>query len=177
MLTEFTMEQFVDEVARLRGVIPARDDCSMELSTGSDIRQYLVSLIRNRYARLLMEADPQLLPVGEFATRATVTENAGDGSATVILPSECVRPLSIRLAEWATEAIVESYSHTLRSRQCNRYLRSGRTRPRAMTAPDGRSLRLWPGASGEVVSLRGVRQPEENVIILDRSLISQFQDL
>lgn len=177
MLSEFTMEQFVDEVARLQGVIPSRDDCSMELSTGSDIREYLASQVKNRYARLLMEADPRLLPTGEFAPEGMVTENAGDGSATITLPDGCVRPLSVKMEAWATEAVAVAWSEALARRQSNRYLRSGRNAPTAMTAPDGRSLRVWPGGSGAIESLRGVRQPEENTIILDRSLILQLGDL
>lgn len=176
MLENYSTEQMIAEWKRLTGLLPQRTDCSVELSEGSDTDAYALSEIKTWYSKILNEADPKLLPTGDFSQTAQTTERHSDGSMNIILPENCVRVLEVKLEGWDSGTRVAAYDEATAERQRHPYLRAGKCRPIAIAASDGRSVRVWPGSNGKVETLTGVARPEEGRYIFDKVLMNNNQN-
>ena len=175
MTENYTLEELTAEWLRRSGLLPVRTDCGIELATGTDVETMARERVKRWYSRMLREAPPEMLATADFAAESALSERESDGSAEIVAAARCVRVLAVKLEGWKSEARPEDGERT-RERQRHRYLRAGRTNPRAVIEADGRRIRVWPGGCGGIETLTGVAEPENGRYILDPLLIERMDE-
>lgn len=129
--------------------------------------------IESWYTSLLAELPPEQLPVEEFA-ETSILSGAQHGYLTLDVPRMCLRPVSVKLAQWSAPAAVVPQSPELTIRQHNPFTAATADSPVAMEMPHGQ-LALYPATDEPVLeSLLGVPAPVENIFLLTPAMMADM---
>lgn len=155
-----------------------RLDCAVERTDGIDLDQMLSRRIDAWYARQLLEAPADILPLSEIAPRLTPVR-LPCGAAEVGLPEETVRIVSVMMEGWGRPALVTADpASPLAVRQLNPFGRSGCAAPVAVVHPDSRMMLYSPppAITPRLLSVTAVMRPADGSYILTDPLISLIPD-
>ncbi|MDE6049219.1 MAG: hypothetical protein K2G09_05950 [Paramuribaculum sp.] len=173
-VTLMTLEEILTRWKLLHGWEPLG---GIATATTPGLDDMLAAEIDGWYNTMLVTLEPELLPHGEFAAAAVVSQS-GAGYASVRLPPQCLRPVSVKLASWSAPAAVREQSAELTLRQHNPFTAATGRSPVAMRRPDG-TLALYPGICGDddrIESLTGVTAPEKDVYRLTPAMLAAIAD-
>lgn len=175
MLTTYTLSQMVSVWRQRAGLMPARTDCSIEAEDGIDIDALLQAEIRKWQLRMLDTADPAMLGITDIAARCVVGTDLR-GRHYIILPDDCRRVVSVRMASWLRPVTPMSPEQSLRRMQlaANPYGAPGPAGPLAVAYP-GR-LDIFPGET-RISSLKVVIDPGPETITVDESLLPSGKNI
>lgn len=173
MILTLDRRQMTARWLQLTRLEPLRADCVVTRTYGIDLEALAASEARLWYVALLGRGPLRWLRVAEMADDATL-ESADDGSVTVILPKNCVRPVSVELHGWERPAPVVAADSPEAWLQTNPFSRGGVARPVAVSQPGGRLQIFSPPAAGQarLKSLRGVADPGEDTFIFDEEALT-----
>lgn len=173
MILTLDRRQMTARWLQLTRLEPLRADCVVTRTYGIDLEALAASEARLWYVSLLGRGPLRWLRVAEMADDATL-ESADDGSVTVILPKNCVRPVSVELHGWERPAPVVAADSPEAWLQTNPFSRGGVARPVAVMQPGGCLQIFSPPAPGQarLKSLRGVADPGEDTFIFDEEALT-----
>ena len=128
------------------------------------------------YSTLLSTLPPQQLPLDEFAGKALISLSPA-GCLTVAVPPQCLRPVSVKLAQWSAPAEIVPQSPELTLRQHNPFTAATAASPVAMEMPDG-SIALYPApvTDAALESLIGVPAPAADTFLLTPPMLAAMAD-
>lgn len=155
-----------------------RLDCAVERTDGIDLDEMLSRRIGAWYARLLLEASADILPLSEIASRLTPVR-LPCGAAEVSLPEETVRIVSVMMEGWERPALVTADPTSPPARrQLNPFAASGCVAPVAVVHPGSRMLLYSPppGLQPRLLSVTAVMRPADGTYILTDPLLSLIPD-
>ena len=176
-MIRLTRQEMLVEWKRRKGLMPVSTSAMQVARRGSDtVDEMLLGEIDDWYARVLLTAPVELLPVRDMAGEVEVTD-LGDGSVEVEMPGHCVRPVTVKMSGWRAPArIVEEADGALARLQTSRYV-SGKTYS-PVAVKRGRRLTLYSRPdNGKLTELRCVAPPADGSYELDRSLLPDFYNL
>lgn len=180
-LTVFTLS--ADEMLRLWKQTAMyetpRLDCSVERTDGIDLDAMLAARIDAWYARLLLEAPANALPLSEIAPMLTPV-TLPCGAAEVSLPEGTVRVVSVMMDGWTRPAAVTADPLSpIALRQLNPFGRSGCAAPVAVVYPDSRMMLYSPpaGIKPSLSSVTAVIKPADGSYLMTDALLSFIPDL
>ncbi len=132
-----------------------RRDCTVERDDGIDLDAWLTLKLRHWYARLLLTAPVEWLPVDDV--KADVALTADDrGMVRATVPQQCVRPVEWRLAGWHSSVTAFlAPNDPLVQLQLNPWTRGSNCRPVAIDHGD--HLVLFSGEMGAAPELAVAR--------------------
>lgn len=176
MFYDLTAAEMLTMVKSQTQLSPVRRDCVVERDDGVDLDAWLREEIELWYSRLLLEADPSLLPVEDVRAETMLTADS-EGVVTARLPERVVRPVEIRLAAWQ-----KSVTHFLKPddpecrTQFNRYTRGRTANPAAIDYGD-RVLLFSAGgnALGTLTAARCVVRPDDGHFVFHRSVMPEIE--
>lgn len=151
---------------------PVRRECSVERDDGIDLDGKLTTHLRQWYAKLLLTAPLELVPV-EDEKADVVLEAEADGVVVATLPSQAVRPVEWELAGWQC-AVTDFLSpdDERARRQLSAWTRSGPSNPAAVM--HNRQIRLYstmPGTMPVLTAAWCVVKPDDNRYIFHRAAL------
>lgn len=173
MMLDLSEKEMLDLWKLKTGFMQARNDCSVEREDSVDLDGKLMVDIRQWYANLLKTAPADWLPV-EDVTDEIFTDTDVDGTITVTLPDNCVRPLAWHVEGWATD-VAEFYepNSVVGKQQTVEWLRGTESHPVAILT--GVTLRLYsvaPGAGGAVDKALCVVKPTDGTYQFSEEALS-----
>lgn len=176
-LLSFSQSEMLEEWKMRKGLFSGLRDCTAERDDGVDVDGLLLREIDSWYARLLAEAPIDCLPVEDVALECTV-EIGADLRVDVVLPSRCVRLVSMKMKSWQ-EAVAqfEKEGGMLALRQANAWLRGGVCNP-VCIAGIGR-IRAYSAAAAtdELERLETVCFPENGNYVFTERAWTVFPEL
>ncbi len=173
-VTVLTLEEILTRWKLLHGWEPLS---GIATATTPGLDDMLTAVIDSWYYTMLAALEPELLPQGEFAAAAAAWQS-GAVCASVRVPPQCLRPVSVKLGSWSAPAPVREQSAELTLRQHNPFTAATGRSPVAMRRPDG-TLALYPGICGDddrIESLTGVPAPEKGVYRLTPAMLAAMAD-
>ncbi len=144
---------------------PLLTDASISCSDGMDLDRLLQLKIDSWYARQLMDAPLESLPLTEIADQLTLAM-LPDGAARVSLPEGTLRVASAMMEGWMRPAAIIADPESPQAlAQANPFCRGGAARPIAVINRDG-SMNLYtppPRVQPRLLSVRAVCLPEKGI--------------
>lgn len=128
-MLRYTAAEMLKEWKLRKGYDIGRKDCTLVRDDGVDLDSFLMTEIKMRYERLLSDAPAEMVPVSDIADDCAV-EIGNDLSARIILPSNCVRVLELKMPSWrnpVTEFAAPDSAIAIRQR--SQWLRGGTENP------------------------------------------------
>lgn len=173
---DLTEEEMLALCKRVMHLEPARRDCAIEREDGVDVDQWIKMRARSWYARLLMEAPLEWLPVEDLKDEIPVTD-CGNGVVMAITAGRCIRPV-----EWQLEGWHHSVSQfalpgdSVAMLQRNPWTRGGACQP--VTVDHGNWLMLYslPRDTSPVLAMaRCVAVPEGNRYVFHAAALTSLE--
>lgn len=148
---DLTSQQMVALARELLLLQPAMSDCTITRTDGIDLDALLTKHLDSWYARLLLTAPAEWLPVEDVAAQVTLTIDADD-VVTAVPPPHCVRPVEWRLEGWerGVTTFLSPDDHAARL-QLNPWTRAGVASPAAIDMGD--RLLLFGAPHGQETTL------------------------
>lgn len=177
MLLHLTNSELLDYRLQMAGYEPANLDFTIERTDGINVDAIVANRLRRWYVEQLHTAPLCYLPVEDVAAEAAVTPGKIPNSCIVTLPDGCLRPQSISFEGWTSEVTVlpEEQYHNIVRAQDNQYLRASADYPVAALCPGRpRSIIAFPTSGGKLTSLIAVKDPGDNIYILDETLLNHL---
>ena len=175
MMLNLTEQEMLDLWKLRIGLTQARRDCTMEREDGIDADALLLSDIRQWYAHTLALAPTHLLPVEDVAG-SVFADIATDGSITVKLPDNCVRPLCWHIEGWERDVTTfHSPDSLIAMQQSVKWLRGNEAHPIAVLHDSVLKLySVTPGFGGDIDKALCVVRPADGSYQFGSELISTF---
>lgn len=175
MMLNLTEQEMLDMWKLRIGLTQARRDCTVEREDGIDVDALLLSDIRQWYAHTLASAPTHLLPVEDVAG-SVFADIATDGSITVELPDNCVRPLCWHVEGWECDVTTfHSPDSLIAMQQSVKWLRGNEARPIAVLHDSVLKLySVTPGFGGDIDKALCVVRPADGSYQFGSELISTF---
>ncbi len=175
MMLNLTEQEMLDLWKLRLGLTQARRDCTVEREDGINVDALLLSDIRLWYARTLASAPAHLLPVEDVAEKV-FADIGTDGTITVNLSDNCVRPLCWHVEGWERDVTTfHSPDSLIAMQQSVKWLRGNEARPVAVL--HGSVLKLYsvdPGLGGGIDKALCVVRPADGSYQFGSELISTF---
>ncbi len=151
-------------------MIPTRRDCAIERDDGIDIDQLLLLDIRGWYAALLAKGEAYLLPTADLSEHIVLTPINGNTSK-FILPSNCCRPLELKLSTW-NQSVFDFHAPNsfIAKSQRNEYMRAGEAYPICVQNDDEIIVSGYT-PNDTITLMKCVIRPENNKYIFAESCL------
>lgn len=159
---------------------PLRADCRVTRSYGIDLEALTALEMRMWYVNLLCHGPLEWVPLTDLAREAGI-DLTDEGTITVRLPENCMRPVSLELYGWERPATIVSPGSRQAVMQTNPFACGGVSRPVAVLRKGGRSLEVHSSparpADARVRSLICVADPGEDTYIFHEDALSTIRPL
>lgn len=139
---QLTYEELLTQFRIRAGLSPRRNGCSIDIASGFDADGLMEQHIRSWYATLIENAPAEMLDPENVAPLLSATA-LPDGTAEVILPTECRRIFTIKLRGWEREAEVIAAADHPRLRRVLSASSSIRRTSRPYALRSGRTITLY----------------------------------
>ncbi len=129
---KISRSEIITRVKLLMEELPLQWESSFEQKQGLSIDRYIDGVIEEQLRLLLLTAPVKILPI-EDMSRSFVPVRHSDGSGTIYLLPEVLRPISLQMEGWSipvTQFLDEN--HPLSRMQYSRYTSAGANKPVAV---------------------------------------------
>lgn len=161
---------------RVMKLEPVRRDCTVERDDGIDIDAWIMTRARSWYARLLMDAPQEWLPVEDVKDEVAVAA-CGD-AVKAFVPARCLRPVEWKLEGWRCSVTrFASPDDAMAVLQRNPWTRGGTHSPVAVD--HGGWLMLYsaaPGATPHLEMARCVVTPADGRFVFHQAAIPSLKE-
>ncbi len=152
---------------------PLHGDAAITCCDGIDLDGLLQQQIDAWYARVLLTAPLDMLPLTDIAPQTPVSLTA-DGAGMAVLPEGTLRVASVTMEGWLRPAaVITDASSAVALAQTNPFARGSAAAPVAVMHPDGRLMLYTPPRGvARLSSLMAVVQPPEGTYLLTEAMFS-----
>ena len=179
-MLKLSRNEMLDRWLLLTREEPLRADCRVTRSFGIDLEALASMEMRMWYVDLLCHGPLEWVPLSEMAREAEV-EVSPEGSLTITLPDDCMRPVSVELHGWERPARIVLPGSREAVMQTNPFACGGVSRPVAVLRNGGRVLEIHSSPArpvdARIRSLICVADPGDDSYVFHEDALSTIKPL